>query len=418
MGRPPKRPTATRAPRGIAVLSIAVALAGSAGAVRAATPADKRDALSHRLSGTKALISSARGREQALQAVIATQSDRIARVQPRVDRLAGEVGRLETRLTRAHVAVRATEARLARLRAELVFLRRQLGLATTRLDRRLVDAYSSDEPTSLEVFVGAATLGDAIDQVDFSARIIRQDASLVTQVAAARRGVVGARARHRALRRRQSALAAAARTVYVARRDVLGTMIAERDRLAALRATRSRSLASIRVQRSDWEAEAAALEAESARLAEIIRSARNSAAPASPPGDGQQPTPDSGDRSPQGLVWPVRGTIVSPFGQRWGRLHAGIDIAAPAGTPVSAAAAGSVVYAGSMSGYGLLVVIQHTGGLATAYAHNSSVAVQVGQTVGQGQTIAAVGCTGHCFGDHVHFEVRVGGNPVDPMSYL
>lgn len=400
------------------MLSIAVVLAGSAGAVRAATPADKRDALSHRLSGTKALISSARGREQALQAVIATQSDRIARVQPRVDRLAGEVGRLETRLNRAHVAVRATEARLAQLRAELVFLRRQLGLATTRLDRRLVDAYSSDEPTSLEVFVGAATLGDAIDQVDFSSRIIRQDASLVTQVAAARRGVVRARVRHRALRRRQSALAAAARTVYVARRDVLGTMVAERDRLAALRATRSRSLASIRVQRSDWEAEAAALEAESARLAEIIRSARNRAAPAAPPADGQQPTPDTGERSPQGLVWPVRGTIVSPFGQRWGRLHAGIDIAAPAGTPVSAAAAGSVVYAGSMSGYGLLVVIQHAGGLATAYAHNSSVAVQVGQSVGQGQTIAAVGCTGHCFGDHVHFEVRVGGNPVDPMSYL
>jgi murein DD-endopeptidase MepM/ murein hydrolase activator NlpD len=118
------------------------------------------------------------------------------------------------------------------------------------------------------------------------------------------------------------------------------------------------------------------------------------------------------------LGWPVQGTIVSPYGQRWGRLHSGIDIAAPAGTPIAAAASGRVVYAGSMSGYGLIVVIQHAGGIATAYAHNSSNAVSVGQSVAQGQTIASVGCTGHCYGDHVHFEVRVGGSPVDPMGYL
>jgi murein DD-endopeptidase MepM/ murein hydrolase activator NlpD len=103
---------------------------------------------------------------------------------------------------------------------------------------------------------------------------------------------------------------------------------------------------------------------------------------------------------------------------RWGRLHAGIDIAAPAGTPVVASASGRVAYAGSMSGYGLLVIVQHAGGIATAYAHNSALAVSVGQSVGQGQQIASVGCTGHCYGDHVHFEVRVNGSPVDPMGYL
>ena len=110
--------------------------------------------------------------------------------------------------------------------------------------------------------------------------------------------------------------------------------------------------------------------------------------------------------------------MTSPYGQRWGRLHSGIDIAAPAGTPVAASASGQVVYAGSMGGYGLLVVIQHAGGIATAYAHNSGLSVSVGQSVAQGQTIASVGCTGTCFGDHVHFEVRVGGSAVDPMGYL
>jgi murein DD-endopeptidase MepM/ murein hydrolase activator NlpD len=95
-----------------------------------------------------------------------------------------------------------------------------------------------------------------------------------------------------------------------------------------------------------------------------------------------------------------------------------VDIAAPAGTPIVASAAGRVLYAGSISGYGLIVVIQHAGGIATAYAHNSSNTVSQGQSVAQGQTIGAVGCTGRCFGDHVHFEIRVGGSPVDPMSYL
>ncbi len=142
-------------------------------------------------------------------------------------------------------------------------------------------------------------------------------------------------------------------------------------------------------------------------------------AAAPPPGsDDHLSTPSSAAPSSAGFVRPVGGTVVSPYGQRWGRLHAGIDIAAPAGTPIVASASGQVVYAGSMSGYGLLVVIQHAGGIATAYAHNSSVSVSVGQSVSQGQAIAAVGCTGHCFGDHVHFEVRVGGSPVDPMGYL
>ena len=169
------------------------------------------------------------------------------------------------------------------------------------------------------------------------------------------------------------------------------------------------------MQRQRWEAQADALETESARVASVIATA--SLAP-QPRSDEQVPTPSEPTPSSSGFVWPVRGAVVSPYGQRWGRLHAGIDIAAPAGTPIAASASGQVVYAGSMSGYGLLVVIQHPGGAATAYAHNSSNSVSAGQPVSQGQTIATVGCTGHCFGDHVHFEVRVGGSPVDPMGYL
>ena len=119
-----------------------------------------------------------------------------------------------------------------------------------------------------------------------------------------------------------------------------------------------------------------------------------------------------------GYIWPVNGPVVSPFGMRWGRLHAGVDIAVPAGTPIRAAASGTVAMAGWMGGYGQYTCIQHGGGVATCYAHQSSIGVGTGASVKQGQVIGSVGCTGHCFGDHLHFEVRVNGSPVDPMGYL
>jgi murein DD-endopeptidase MepM/ murein hydrolase activator NlpD len=103
---------------------------------------------------------------------------------------------------------------------------------------------------------------------------------------------------------------------------------------------------------------------------------------------------------------------------RWGRLHAGIDIAVPSGTPIHAAAAGRVVIAGWVSGYGNYTCIDHGGGIATCYGHQQSFAVGVGASVAQGQVIGYSDCTGHCFGPHVHFEVRVNGTPVDPLGYL
>jgi len=99
-------------------------------------------------------------------------------------------------------------------------------------------------------------------------------------------------------------------------------------------------------------------------------------------------------------------------------MHEGIDIAVGSGTPVHAAAAGTVVYAGWMSGYGYVVVLDHGNGLSTAYAHNSSLIVAQGATVGTGFVIALSGNTGHSTGPHVHFEVRIGGAPVDPLGYL
>jgi murein DD-endopeptidase MepM/ murein hydrolase activator NlpD len=118
------------------------------------------------------------------------------------------------------------------------------------------------------------------------------------------------------------------------------------------------------------------------------------------------------------LDWPLRGVLYARFGKKSGDPHDGIDLAAPAGTPVKTAAEGQVLYAGEQRGYGNIVIIEHPGGLVTVYAHNRDVRVNSGQKVRRGQVVATVGESGRTSGPHLHFEVRKDAVPVDPMHYL
>ncbi|CAN5739752.1 hypothetical protein BH20ACT14_BH20ACT14_18550 [soil metagenome] len=190
-------------------------------------------------------------------------------------------------------------------------------------------------------------------------------------------------------------------------RTVRNELASNRDTLAAARRLKQSALANTRETREEYLEEVVALAAQSASLAAAIRNAQANAA-----------STGTGAPSASGFIWPVSGTVVSGFGWRWGRMHEGIDITAPMGASVWAAAAGTVIYSGWLGGYGLLLVVDHGNGLATAYAHNSSLLVGVGQRVGQGETISLVGSTGNSSGPHVHFEVRVNGSAVDPLAYL
>ncbi len=117
---------------------------------------------------------------------------------------------------------------------------------------------------------------------------------------------------------------------------------------------------------------------------------------------------------------PVKSSFrfTSGFGMRWGRMHNGTDFAGAHGTAIYSTADGVVVHAGWQSGYGRLVKIQHEFGIETRYAHNSQLFVKVGQRVSRGQKIAAMGNSGRSTGTHVHYEVRIGGKPVNPMTYI
>ena len=345
-----------------------------------------------------------RADERSLTAEIASQSDRIDALQGQASSLGAQVASLQLELGRSRARVAELERKLAQQRRDLDVVGRSLNVAQRRLERRLVTLYTSEEPQLLEILLGASDLSTALDAIESRDRVASVDRSLVDEVRTGRARLARARAQTAALHQRRQKETAALASRTAARRALYASLLARRDTLTALVADRRRDLAAIRVRRSDWEAQTRALASAGSSIGSLT--AATSALPA----------PTLGGSG--GFIWPIRGAIVSPFGQRWGRLHSGIDIAAPAGTPIVASASGRVAFSGSMGGYGLIVVVQHAGGLSTAYAHNSSNAVSGGQTVTQGQVIAAVGCTGHCTGDHVHFEVRVNGSPVDPMAYL
>jgi murein DD-endopeptidase MepM/ murein hydrolase activator NlpD len=116
--------------------------------------------------------------------------------------------------------------------------------------------------------------------------------------------------------------------------------------------------------------------------------------------------------------WPLRGVLYARFGRKGKEPHDGIDLAAPAGSPVKTAAPGVTLFAGEQKGYGFIVIVEHTGGLVTLYAHNRDLRVKTGQRVREGQVVATVGDSGKTSGPHLHFEVRRDGVPVDPLDYL
>jgi murein DD-endopeptidase MepM/ murein hydrolase activator NlpD len=153
------------------------------------------------------------------------------------------------------------------------------------------------------------------------------------------------------------------------------------------------------------------LEAESLRITDIIRRSTGRVHV------GPVPTLRGG-----ALLWPVEGRISSGYGWRihpiFGtrEFHTGIDIAVPWGTPIHAAAAGSVIFTGWMRGYGMLVILDHGNGLSTTYSHLSSYSVHVGEHVNRGDVIARIGSTGWSTGPHLFFEVREDGQPVNPLG--
>lgn len=206
-----------------------------------------------------------------------------------------------------------------------------------------------------------------------------------------------------------------------------------REDAEALRSERALSAADARARTDRLLAEQDDLEVEEERLGALIRtqqeterraaSEREAAAERQTAAAARDRAPSGGGSSGGGAVasggyaWPMCAPVTSEYGPRWGRVHRGIDQGASTGTPIGAARAGRVIFAGWQGGYGNLTLIDH-GDAVTAYAHQSSLAVGQGAQVSRGQTIGYVGSTGNSTGPHLHLEIRVNGSAVNPRQYL
>jgi murein DD-endopeptidase MepM/ murein hydrolase activator NlpD len=399
------------APRRTAAAAAVVAFALLAAIIPAAAgPQDRLDDIQRRQDRLDRKIENANQRRGQLLDRIGGVDARRADVEAVVTKLDGDLARLNAHIAKVADRLEEAQQQLALLQSELQQILARLVRRTELFTERAVAAYKAGPTAYLESLLSSKSLGDMIDRYEYYDSAMESDADLLDEIGALRNET---EAKRNIVQAKEEAIAADKRALET-----------DRAQVAAVRADRARALASLETvlgskrhllaavesRRSTYDKVQQELESESNQIENLLAS---SGTPAGPP-------PSGNGR----FVWPAPGPVVSPFGYRthpiFGdrRLHTGIDIGAPYGATVIAGDAGTVAFAGVMSGYGNVVVVDHGGGLATTYNHLSAFLVSGGQSVGRAQPVGRVGCTGYCTGPHLHFEVRVNGTPVDPMPYL
>jgi murein DD-endopeptidase MepM/ murein hydrolase activator NlpD len=296
------------------------------------------------------------------------------------------------------------ELRLKKL--ELAAAQAELELEQRNFAERAVLSYKSDDLDYVDVLLASSDFEDLISRVNVIHDLLGGNNKLVGGLETARDEVD---AEKDAIARREGAVADAARVLQE-----------KTDELAALRAAQAASQAAALAVRRQ---KAGALKGVNQDLAELERQEDQILAESQALTGVITGSSGSGQGTGS-LIYPVNGPITSPFGWRihpilgYRKFHTGVDFGVGYGTPIRAADSGTVIYATWMGGYGNVIIVDHGDGLSTLYAHQSSLAVGTGARVTRGQTVGYVGSTGFSTGPHLHFEVRVNGNPVDPMGYL
>ena len=364
--------------------------------------------LGSKIDQKKDQIAWRKGRERVLASDVAGYSRKINDLQGDITVLQTKQVRLQTSLDSKRAELARIQEDLRRERLRLARLRARLAEARAALSKRLVELYKADQPDLVTVVLESNGFADLLERTEFMQRVSHQDARIIGIVVRAKKDATATANRLDKLEKRAKVVADEIANQVTQVAAVKGQLVDRRGRYADARSDKYSLLAKTRDDRHSLEGDLRSLEAEQAKvLAALQATSTSNSAPAGPIQQGSS-----------GLIWPVNGPIVSPFGMRWGRLHAGVDIAVPAGTPIRAAQSGRVVLLGWTGGYGNYTCIQHSGSLSTCYAHQSRYGTSNGASVSKGQVIGYVGCTGHCFGDHLHFETRINGSPVNPMGYL
>ncbi len=343
------------------------------------------------------------------ETVIGSVSEQLRQIEEQLRQATAELGTIK-------------EQRVA-VENDITLNERQLAEAQKRLEgresvfyKRVRDIYINGRLSYLDVVIGSKDFSDFANRLEVLKRIIDSDITLINEIKKERADIEAHKQKLEADRAKLVELekAALAKQAEIEQKKAERNVVlqkAQNDRATAMQAIEELNASSAQVSAMLKERQAA-------------RAAAAAAAAAAAQSSGGQGASDNWVQGTGQLGWPVSGEITSPYGYRvhpiWGTTiyHSGIDIGVDEGTPVHAADGGVVVWSGWMGGYGYAVVIDHGNGLSTLYGHNSELAVDEGQSVAKGQVISYAGSTGNSTGPHVHFEVRVNGDPVDPMGYL
>lgn len=313
-------------------------------------------------------------------------SDEVQRLDRQREASEEQLRRLANQMRRVRLRTRAAAVELARAEAALV-QRRDL------LADRVVDLHRSGRAGYLDVVLQATSFPEFVARSRLVGAVMREDARLI---------IAYAQDRDRTAALREELIARQAQLQEVARQT------RERElELSQQVAAKRRILESIIHERAAAEQAVRETEEDSAAVAALIQRLQGGA-------------PLARESTMAALIRPLRGPVTSRFGYRRHPLfrrnhfHTGTDISAPRGTPVPAAHAGKVLFAGWYGGYGKLVILDHGDGVSTLYGHLSRISVKPGQTVSRRQVIGYVGSTGYSTGPHLHYEIRLNGRPINP----
>lgn len=371
---------------------------------------DRQRELQQLIQDKRAAIANATRREHGILAKLEESDRRRADLQRALDAVEAKLAAARDNLRAIETSLDETTIELHAKNAELESALAQLQDQQARLNARVAEIYMSEPSTFSRAYGLAEDFADVVAADQYAIDIVRNDQRMVEAIQASKsiieqqRGDIAAKQQDLAVRRQAAADVT----------EKIGAIVAERAaaRGAVLaQIARHRSLlASVRTQKSAYRRALDNMLAESRTIESLLRGVQR------------------GQRVIQGrggyLRWPVTGSITSGFGWRthpiygYRSFHTGIDVGAPSGMRVKAARHGRVIYTGYRGSYGLIVLIDHGNSLATLYAHLSRTFVREGERVDTQEIVGAVGSTGWSTGPHLHFEVRVSGEPVNPIRWL
>lgn len=309
-------------------------------------------------------------------------------------------------------SLRALQAESAELQKQSEAMQKRIDENTAKLDakkaelaeririykKRLRDIYINGQINYLDVLLGAKDFSDFSSRMYLLQKIIRSDLSMLEQI----------KKDAEEIGQRQDELNAELRNIKITQNE----LEIKKAKVEELRKQRAGILYEAEEEKQSSEAEYERLLVISENIAAMLRNMENSG------------NLNQGPVAGGGFMWPCSGPITSPFGWRihpvfgTSKFHSGIDIGVDYGTPILATNAGTVVYSGWLGGYGYCVMVDHGGGIVSLYGHNQSLAVSEGQYVNRGALLSYAGSTGYSTGPHLHFEIRVHGEVVDPIGYL